>query len=536
MEFKDIEREVDPIILGYIQDNCYEKKFDRTELTCLGKSKVGTTYRSVNIYKTVLNETKYKQMVRAYYIQNVQPTKEEEKKKTRVRAKKELGQNITQEEFLQTIFRDNFEHRKGQSDKKGRRINMNSFLMNIDPILKVLDGKAVVNSFEKMLQKARKYGYFTPNMFISYKSFAKELLTILGVIVLDFDLDKVNMVMTKEELFTYIKKKLKVEPSMIWDTKTKGNFQAVILLESMAATPKAVHLYEQIVKEMIVKLGNMCDMACYNANHLFSMGQNNKHKKKYIRKYNDNVHNINEFRWLLHERDERRKHESVSTNIIDFTREGVRRDPAIQALFAGEVSWRNHACFTLSLVMRFLGYSEEETENYILSVWLPVVKDKADHPFTSAEALKCIQHGYSGKYRNFHSNWVEVVTGIECNLKGYFRGFAPYISQGIYVMDTETKFKEFLRENGGTYVGKIEEIVNALDVKRRTLDLTISNLRNSGELHYETKRGRGSKTTFTLIEQAQETPMIGVEEFKTHQQKFEDISELEQAIKEMDVM
>lgn len=536
MEFKDIERAVDPIILGYIQDNCYEKEFDRNELTCVGKSKVGTTYRSVNIYKNVFNEQKYKQMVRAYYIQNVQPSKEEEKKKTRVRAKKEIGTNITQEDFLQTIFRDNFEHRKGQTDKKGRRINMHSFLMNIDPKLKVIDGKSVANSFEKMLQKARKYGYFTANMFISYQSFAKELLTLLGVIVLDFDLDKVNMVMTKEELFKYIKKKIKVEPAMIWDTKTKGNYQAVILLESMAATPKAVHLYEQIAKEMIYKLGDMCDLSCYNANHVFSMGQNNKHKKRFIRKYNDNIHNINEFRWLLHERDERRKKESVSTNIIDFTKEGVRRDPAIQALFAGEVSWRNHACFTLGLVMRFLGYSEEETENYILSVWLPVVRDKADHPFTTNEALKCIKHAYSGKYRNFHSNWVETVTGIECNLKGYFKGFAPYTNQGIYVMDTGTRFKEFLRNNGGSFVGTIGDIMDEIKVKRTALKETIARLCELGLLEYQSTKGRYAKSTFTLVEQAQETPMVGVEEFKTHQEKLNDLSELEKAIDEMDAM
>lgn len=536
MEFKDIEREVDPIVLGYIQDNCYERKFDRTELTCLGKSKVGTTYRSVNIYKNVFNETKYKQMVRAYYIQNVQPSVEEEQKKTRKRNKKEIGQNITQEEFLQTIFRDNFEHRKGQKDKKGRRINMHSFLMNIDPALKVIDGKSVANSFEKMLEKSRKYKYFTPNMFISYKTFTKELLTLLGVIILDFDLDKVNMVMTKEEVFTYIKKKLKIEPSMIWDTKTEGNYQVGICIEPMTGTAKSVHLYEQVVKEMIYRLGDMCDLACSNANHVFSMGQNNKHKKKYIRKYNDNIHNINEFRWLLHERDERRKNESVSTNIIDFTREGVRRDPAITALFNGQVSWRNHACFTLSLVMRFLGYSEEETENYILSVWLPIVKDKGEHPFTTSEAIKCIQHGYSGKYRNFHSNWVEVVTGIECNLKGYFKGYAPYINQGIYVMDTGTRFKEFLRNNGGTYVGTIPEITEVLDVSNKTLKRKIAEMCENGELEYQSTKGRYAKSTFTLVEQVNETPMIGVEEFKTHQQQFDDLDELEKAIDEMDAM
>uniref|UniRef100_UPI001C7E5AAC hypothetical protein n=1 Tax=Bacillus sp. BML-BC060 TaxID=2842487 RepID=UPI001C7E5AAC len=290
---------------------------------------------------------------------------------------------------------------------------------------------------------------------------------------------------------------------------------------------------EQVVKEMIYRLGNMCDLACANANHVFSLGQNNKHKKKYIRKYNDNIHNINEFRWLLHERDERRKNESVSTNIIDFTREGVRRDPAITALFNGEVSWRNHACFTLSLVMRFLGYSEEETENYILSVWLPIVKDKGEHPFTTSEAIKCIQHGYSGKYRNFHSNWVEVVTGIECNLKGYFRGYSPYINQGIYDMDTKQRIIQFFKENNGQWVGTKKELAEEIQASFKTLEKVIARMKENEELQFETKRGRNSKTTFTLVEQTQETPTIGLEEFKTHQQQFDDLNELEEIINQM---
>lgn len=534
MDFKAIEKAIDPIVLIYLKDNCYERVFDRTETKEIGKNKFGTVYRSTNYYKKVVNEDKYRQLVREYYLNTVQPTLEKEKqKKPRKRAKKEIGKNVTQDEFLQTIFRDNFEHRKGQTDKKGRRINMHSFLMNIDPQLKVINGKTVVNNFNKMLEKARKYSYFTANMFISYQSFAKELLTLLGVIILDFDLDKVGMVLSKEELFKYIKKKLKTEPSMIWDTKTKGNYQVAILLESMAATPKAVHLYEQIVKEMIYKLGDMCDLACYNANHIFSMGQNNKHKKRYIRKYNNEIHNINEFRWLLLERDERRKKEAVSSNVIDFTREGVRRDPAIQALFNGEVSWRNHACFTLSLVMRFLGYSEEETENYILSVWVPAVKNNADHVFTDAEAMKCIQHAYSGKYRCFHSNWVEAVTGLECNLKGFFRGYAPYVNQGIYVTDTETRFKEFLRENGGSFVGSIRDILKVLDVSERSLRRKIDEMCDNGQLDYHSQRGKYAKSTFTLIEQTKEIPMIGIEEFKTYQEQLVDLTELEEAVNEM---
>lgn len=531
MLFKEIEKRVDPMIREFIKEHCYETVFDRTEIKEIGKTAIGTRYSSKYIYKKVFNEQEYKSMVRAYYLREIEPLEKKEKQK---RKKKELGTNITQEEFFQVIFREHFDHRRGEKDNKGRRIYLRSFLANIDAENHLIENFSAVTHIEKVIKQAKKYGYFTPNMFISHKFFTKEMLSLLGVIVLDFDLDSANMIMTKEEVYKYIKKKLNVESAMIWDTKTKGNYQAAILIHSMTGTPKSVHLYEQIVKEMCFKLGPMVDAACVNANHLFSIGQNNKRKGRLTRKYGETVYNIDDFRWLLLERDERRRKENPS-KVMDFTKEAVRRHPAIKALFEAEnITWRDHACFTLGLVMRFLGYSQEECENYILSVWQPKVDNLSvygEH-FTTREATKCIRHAYSDRYKCFHSHWVEVCTGMDCNLRGYFR----FVNQnkGIYVTDTEERLKAFLRENNGVFEGKIADIVEKLSVKRRTLELWIENLRNNGELHYETKRGRGAKTTFILQESVKEMEMvIDMDDYKPIEEEMFQIFELEEAMKEV---
>lgn len=265
---------------------------------------------------------------------------------------------------------------------------MRSFLIDIDVEQRTISGKLANHELTKMIERAKKYDYFTANMFISHQFFSKEMLTLLGVIILDFDLDTFGVAMSKEDLYKYIEKTLKVKPSMIWDTKTPGNYQVAILIEPMTGTPKSVHLYEQIVKEMTYKL-KLCDVACANANHIFALGKNNKHTSRFTRKYNDDVHSINEFRWLLNERDERRKNEQANNErVFDFTKEAVKKHPAIKALFAGEnLSWRDHACFTLALVMKFLGDTEEEAENYILAHWQPKVSSAGDHPFSEREAL-----------------------------------------------------------------------------------------------------------------------------------------------------
>jgi hypothetical protein len=529
--FKEIEKRVDLMIREFIKDHCYETVFDRTEIKEIEKTAAGTRYSSKYIYKKVFNEQEYKSMVRAYYLREIEPLERKEKQK---RNKKERGTNITQEEFFQVIFREHFDHRRGEKDKQGRRIYLRSFLANIDSENHLIENSISATHIEKVIKQAKKYGYFTPNMFISHKFFTKEMLSLLGVIVLDFDLDSVNMVMTKEEVYNYIKKKLNIEPSMIWDTKTKGNYQVAILINSMTGTPKSVHLYEQVVKEMCCKLGSMVDAACVNANHLFSIGQNNKRKSRLTRKYNETIYSIDDFRWLLLERDERRRKENPS-KVMDFTKEAVRRHPAIKALFeADAINWRDHACFTLGLVMRFLGYSQEECENYIRSVWQPKVDNLSvygEH-FTTREATKCIRHAYSDRYKCFHSHWVEVCTGIDCNLRGYFR----FVNQnkGIYQTGNKKKLTAFLKANEGVFEGTREELAIASGINYKTLDRIVGELKKSNELHYETIKGAGNKTVYALQEAVKESEMvIDMDDYKSIDEEMYQIFELEEAMKQV---
>lgn len=527
--FKQIESHIDSGTLDYIKDNCLNREMVNKDTEIIPQDGNKTIFRSIYHYKMVVDEKKYKRLVQNFFELHIAP----DLQKKGSRKKKEIGKNITQREFFETIFRENFQHRRGEKDKQGRNIYNRTFLVNIDVESRLVEEKSPSYELEKVIKKAKRYNYFTPNLFISHESFAKELLTQLGVIVLDFDLNTVGISMTKEELYKYIGKKLKIHPAMIWDTKTKGNYQACILIKSMTGTPRSVHIYEQIVKEMIFKL-EICDVACGTANHIFSIGKNNPSKNRVTRKYNSNEYSIDDFRWLLHERDERRKKNQGTNNVLDFSKEAIKRHPAIKALFAGEdINWRDHACFTLGLVMKFLGESQEECENFVISSWQPKVSKASSHPFSRREALKCIRNAYSDKYKCFHSSWVEKSTGIECNLKGYFR--QSYESKGIYVTDTETRLKAFLRKNGNVFEGKIAELAETLAVSLRTLKRILPELRDKGELQYETKRGRGAKTTFTLVEKemTNRIPVIAYSEPQSIDVELNEITELEEVFTAM---
>ncbi len=435
--------------------------------------------------KNIVDQEKYVKQVTNLYLATV---KSERKKQ---RAKREKGKSISQRKAFELIFRNNFDR---NADKRKNYV----VVANIDSENKTIKKPRFVANMEDLLDKVKSLNYFSNNMFYSNYHFTADKLRHLVSIVLDFDLDTQGISMTKDEIHDYIKGTIGVAPALVWDTKTKGNYQAIILIESMSGTGKSVHLYEEIIREMVYRL-KYADKACINANHLFSVPRSNNDRK--IRLYNESVHSIDDFRWLLDERDKHREEELANGNVVEFAKRAIRKHPAIQALFNGEIleRTRNNACFTLALVMRELGYSESECDDYIVNEWYPRVKKRSidKDNFTRKERDKCVKKAYSGKFKSFHSDYVEMVTGIECNLRGYF---GRYQSQGIYKLNNAEKVIEFLRKQENRFEGNLQDIADAIGANKRTLERTMRELRSEGVVLYQSAKGRGKKAMYTLQE------------------------------------
>jgi transcription initiation factor IIE alpha subunit len=518
---QDVERIVHPDILGYLRDRSMEMQVT-TKLEEVRKSVTGTRYVSKTICNgREMNQKKYKSLLIQYYKTHVEPELEKE---NAVKVPRDTGKNVTQSEFFELIFRDNFEHRRGETDTKGRRIYLKSFLFNIDHIKKVVNEKKVVRNLEKVLKQMKNYNYFTPNLFISHKFFSKEMLSLLGVIILDIDLDTAGVVMTKRELRRYIHKKLKVEPNLIWDTKTPGNYQVAFLIKNMTGTPKSVHLYESVIKEMIYQLGELCDPSCASAAHIFSIPKNNKQKKRFVRKYHEEVFSINDFRWLLHERDKRREDED-DNKVLDFSYEQMVRHEAIRKLRDGDVSFRNHAAFTLALLYYATNKTQEECENFMYSIWSKAVMEKGDHSFTDRESQHCIKHAYSGKYSGPSSKWISIVTGVD--FKYSIR--RPNINKGIYKTGNKQQFVQYLIENGGVVEVVQKEIAELLEMAPRTLQRIIQQLKEEGIIDYRLNegRGRGKCTRIEYVGAKQSDTVIEMDLFKGFEEEMESLQKLE---------
>lgn len=472
--------------LECIKKQCRKRVYSRTDIEEIGKTEHGTKYRSTQMFEYVLDEDLYNKQVAEYFRKVFKPEKK----------KREIGKNINQREAFEIIFRDLFTMRNNEKNRV--------FLANVDPETQTIVGrKKSVADMNGLLKNLRAYSYFTNAFFYSHRDYTKENLRQLHAITLDFDLDKHSVFMCKSDLYKYIKDNIGVAPNLIWDTKTPGNYQAVILLETMAGTSRSVHLFEQIVKEMCYKMP-FADSSIVSANHLFSIPKSNKDRK--IRKYHTTVKNIDDFRWLLSERDERRSKQATNGNVLEFTNVAVRKHPAITALFDAEIKagQRNVGCLTLSLVMRFLGYSELECENYIVLEWYPKIHNRAcdGSPFTRNEMYQCIKKAYSDRYKCFHSFYVEQSTGIDCDIKGYFRNAVR--NQEIYSTGNKKKVIAFLEEQNGKFKGQMEDIATFIGANKRTLERTMRELRKEGIINYETSQGRSKQSVFTLRELQQE--------------------------------
>jgi hypothetical protein len=480
--------------LSFIEDTCHKRVVELGRAVMVEPNR----YVAKDIVRSVVDKDLYAQRVIEHYNTLV---RQEPKKRT----KREKGRNATQKEAFELIFRNLLDHRTDDLNHKGKNKRNYIKLGNIDPETQLITKGKFVSNMTDLLEQVKHYNYFSANMFYTNYTATKDDLRHLVSIVLDFDLDKHKVAMTKEELHDLIKKSIKVAPSLIWDSKTPGNYQALILIGVMAGTDKSVHLYEAIVKEMVDKL-QYADNACISANHLYSVPRSNDVRK--IRFYHDVVYDIkDQFRWLLDERDQCRAEQLENGNVADFTKHAIRKHPAIDALFNGQIlpRTRNNACFTLALVMRSLGYSESECEEYITNEWYPKVRnrsvDKAD--FTTKERDKVIQKAYSGKFKSFHSDYVTMVTGMECDLKGYF---GRYQNQGINVLNNAEKVIEFLRQQDNRFEGNLQDIADAIGAKKRTLERVMRELREGGIISYQSAKGRGKTAVYELQEKYQEEP------------------------------
>lgn len=394
-------------------------------------------------------------------------------------------EEINQSDFYKDIYRTYL---------KGRE---KAFLVTQDKV------KAFsCRTLEKFLRVQGGFPYFTPSVYWHHKLRTKEHLLWITQITLEFDLtrDGSGRHYTAMELFQVMRSEFGMEANYIWETRTPGHYAASFLIEPITGTTQSIYLYEAIVKRMAILVG--ADYSAINANNLYTK------PRKGIWKFSNQIRDIEEFKIFLENEEVnellRKQHEEKV--ITSFTEKRVWNDPAIKALMTAEFGqYRNHGAFTIALLYYALGYDQDDAEEFFYekqedgySWWDKVNFNELSYAgyFPKREIRDSVKSAFSGRYHGPSREWIYMLTGIDFPINLYKSSYIKKEDGYQNGDDVRRKILEWVRENNGKTI-KQTELIELLDVKRRTFINIIQQLQKEGLINFETSRGRySSGTTF----------------------------------------
>lgn len=397
----------------------------------------------------------------------------------------------SEKEFFQDIYRTYLQG------------NQKTFLVGKDK-----EKAFACRTIEKVLEKQKKFTYFTPSIFWHHKLKTKEHILWITQITLDFDLSKdgTGRKFCPKELAQLVHYELGIYPSYIWETVTPGNYQMSFLLVPMTGSPKSIYLYECIARRMAVLFG--ADLGAINANNLY------RKPRKEIWKFSNDIFDIEDFKILFEDEENEAKIKKIreENKIVSFTEGMIWRHESIQKLLNAEfIEWRNHAAFTIALLFYALGKDSEDASDFFYTPlpgetdsWWDKVNDgrHGSKYFAKREIKHSIKSAFSGKYHGPSKAWIYLLTGIEFpfNLykSTYIKKENGYISGDV----TRRKIIDWVRDHDGSTI-KQPELAHLLGLKERSLKRKIKELKAEGIIDFITKTGRySSGTTFRYTYQA----------------------------------
>ncbi|WP_421385550.1 winged helix-turn-helix domain-containing protein (plasmid) [Bacillus salacetis] len=386
-----------------------------------------------------------------------------------------FGERMPALEFYKFLFREYIEDVKAYGFLSDERLNFSSCLPFQTP--------------EEAKRLEIFASHFSISLYYKQTSRLKENIRYMVAIPFDIDWGKKGIQATASEVWQWIYKNTGLEISALWGSKTRWCYHGVLRIEVMVGTPKSIHLLEWVAKELAKAIN--ADVGGTNSNQWLRIGSGSKFEK-----YSDKVYNIDELKkFLPGEDDLQRRQKAKTLGVTSLEKYRVENHPAIEKLLSGNiVSWRNHACFTAALMLKVLGYSQDEAYERLSGDWFKNVNGTGwDKPFRISEVKSSVKSAFSGKYKAPSKEWIYNVTEEEF----------PY--NLVYV---RTKYKKadevrvaivnYLRENGDI-TAKQEELAEYIEMPYRSVQKELKWLKDNEIIEYKAARGRHSKgTTFKL--------------------------------------
>lgn len=335
--------------------------------------------------------------------------------------------------------------------------------------------------------------YFTPNTFYHRKRKNKNGLRWLNTFFVDIDDPELCLL----DIFDIITDSGLPDPVVV--NRTPHGWHVYWALERVRATPKALRLYETMLKKVVAAMGG--DPKAASAEHFMRIPYSIQYytSEKYSLQDFVDWADINFPEWRIEKR----------SPIVTAGSE-IMSHPAIQILLQGVGEGRrNNTCFTLALAMKCAGYSQDQTFRE-LTAWNFLNQP----PMPVSHIRACVRSAYSGKYHAPSARAIRELSGVEFRhivirpgggSGGSGRKRGPYQSK----KEAREKFLQWIRDRSTTD-GRVvtdlsqKKIARELGVAHRTMTMAIHEMKNEGILTVETVLlGRGRhETTYILSEKS----------------------------------
>jgi hypothetical protein len=419
---------------------------------------------------------------------------------------------LTVKQFFELIITDRFEQK------------------NKDYIIKIYRDFNQVRHCKDMsevLKYAKWASHFIPNTFYKWNDRSVENLRYVQWMVFDFELRKSNgKCFLPAEVYEIFNQTVGFAPSIIKDSKTKGNYHVFLKHTSINGSTESTYLFRRIQAKIVEIIG--CDTGAVGANHPFSIPK----KEQKIYYFGDNVIDFNDLKnwWykLITEDNKKIKYTANSTGkVSSLTEHMVWNHPAIEALLNHEYDGgsRNQAGFTLALLFYAMNKDRKEATTFLKEEWFPKAPQSGRSPYRLSELKASLKSAYENSYAGPSKEYIEALTGIEFNIKIYK---SQSIREKIHNKnDNQEAIINYFRErNCEVEMIKKELIQDICNTQVSTLGKSFSyksiernldKLKKEEVLTWTAKPGRHSKPiTFRLINGVQKEETIIEEDYNVY--------------------
>lgn len=345
--------------------------------------------------------------------------------------------------------------------------------------------------------------FFTPNGYYRRDLRLTETLRWLNAYI--FDMDQIGE--SVQDIFERIDRAGLPRPTAVVQTPSGGYHVAYFFLDPVRATSRALRLYTAIMGYMAVDLG--ADLAAVGANRIFrTPTEENLVFFDPSARYDFEI--FKNWREINHPFD------PAAAGYVNLHIGDLMNHPALQHLLEAPCheGQREQTALTLALAMKASGWSQYRAES-ALQQWFISCCAKGSKagkdPFTLRDAV--YKAGYVFRKDSLHAPKAEIIrelTGLPFfyqTRNGWESAKPRSERERVHLYEWESDLLALLKREK-VLTGTQQELATQLNCPITSFKTILGQLKASGKVIVETKKGRGGNTVLRLPEPPKKSKVI----------------------------